>query len=123
MRYTNGLYDDNFYESNGKVHYYVQYSERKEGRFPEPVIQCPQTLDWMKVILISVGSGCGLFAIGFITYFVVINVKDYMEVRSFRGKQQNIWTEENVVEPGMRNSDSQKKKSVRNRMSVKFSNE
>ena len=119
MRYAYGLYDDNFYESAGKVHYYVQYSERKEGGFPEPVIQCPQTLDWMKVILISVGSGCGLFAIGFITYFVVINLKDYLEVRSFRSQKKDIWASENVVEPEMRKSE--KRKSVRNRLSVKFS--
>ena len=119
MRHANGLYDDNFYRTSEKVHYYVQYSG--DGGDLEPVIQCRETLDWMMVILISVGSGCGLFAIGFITYFVVVNVKDYMELRDFKKKQDKIWASEGVVEPEMRKSESQKKKSVRNRLSVKFS--
>ena len=119
MRYTYGLYDDNLYETAGKVHYYVQYSKSKEGEIPEPVLQCPQTLDWMMVLMISVGSGCGLFALGFITYFVVINVKDYLEVRAFRKMQKEAWEGGGEVkDANMRKSD--KRKSLRNRMSVKF---
>ena len=119
-----GLYDDELYEgrTTTRVNYYVKYAEGR-GEEAEPVTQCHQTLDWMQVILISVGSGCGLFAIGFITYFVVVNVKDYMELKAFRKARKGIWNSENVVEPGMRkSSDSQKRKSVRNRLSVKFSN-
>ena len=74
-RFPGGLYDDKLYSGDGYgrgIHYYVRYSEEKgEGgrrKKPGPVIQCQKTLDWMKVILISVGSGCGLFAIGFIAY-------------------------------------------------------
>ena len=123
MRFANGLYDDHFYQTSDDVHYYVQFSQgRDQDQDPEPVVQCHQTLDWMKVILISVGSGCGLFAIGFIAYFVVVNVKDYMELRDFKKKQDKIWNSEFVVEPEMRKSDPQKRKSVRNRLSVKFSN-
>ena len=117
----NGLYDDNLYRTSTKVYYYVQYSEEREGEGLEPVIQCPQTLDWMKVILISVGSGCGLFAIGFIVYFVVVNLKDYLELRDFKKKQEELWDTDNIYEPALRKSDSQKRKSVRNRLSVKFS--
>ena len=119
MRFANGLYDDHFYQTSDDVHYYVQFSDIQEGDQPEPVVQCPQTLDWMQVILFSVGGGCGLFAIGFITYFVVINLKDYLEVRSFRNQKKDIWASENVVEPEMRKSE--KRKSIRNRLSVKFS--
>ena len=118
MRYIYGLFDDNIYETAGKVHYYVQYSKSKEGEIPEPVLQCPQTLDWMMVLMISVGSGCGLFALGFITYFVVINVKDYLEVKAFRNMQKEAWKTGTVNEVDMRKSD--KRKSLRNRMSVKF---
>ena len=118
-----GLYDDKLYQiSTEKVYYYVQYAEGRKGEGLEPILQCPQTVDWLKVILISVGSGCGLFAIGFIVYFVVVNLKDYLELRDFKKKQDKIWSSEFVVEPEMSKSDSQKRKSVRNRLSVKFSN-
>ena len=118
MNWANGLYDVHFYGERNKVNYYVQYSERREGEEPAPVIQCQQTLDWMQVILISVGCGCGLFAIGFIVYFVVVNLKDYMELREFKKKQKNIWESDGVVEPEMRKSE--KRKSVRKSLTFKF---
>ena len=118
MKWANGLYDVHFYGTSEKVTYYVQYSEGREGDGPEPVIQCQQTVDWMQVILISVGSGCGLFAIGFIVYFFVVNLKDYMELREFKKKQQHIWESDGVVEPEMRKSE--KRKSVRKSLTFKF---
>ena len=118
---TNGLFSDQLETTSDPVHFYVEYLKTADNQKPQPSLRCPETLDWMKVILISVGSGCGLFAAGFITYFVVVNVKDYRELREFMKNQKETWRPENVVEPDLKKSMTKKKKSLRNRMSVKFS--
>ena len=102
----------------------MEYLKAADHQAPQPSRRCPKTLDWMKVILISVGSGCGLFAIGFISYFVVVNVKDYRELREFKKNQKEIWDDGTcVMEPDMSKNPSVRKKSLRNRVSVRFSNQ
>ena len=111
------------------MEYYVTFANDTEDpqgkgeKSPIPRTRCPPKLDWMAVILYSVGSGCGLFAIGFISYFLLINVKDYMELRDFEKNQKGIWDKGDVMEAEMRNSAPQWRKSLRSRLSVKFSNQ
>ena len=118
---TDGMDADEFYYKDKKINYYVSFVNSETGS-PVPSIRCQSKLDWMKVIIYSVGSGCGLFAIGFISYFILVNVKDYMELREFEKDRKGIWDKGDVMEAEMRKSGGQWRKSIRNRLSVKFTN-
>ena len=95
-----------------KKNMYIIYDQ--EGN---PVIQCPEKIDMTLLMGSAGGAGLFLFLIGFLSFCIVINLRDRREYKRFIAEQEEVWGKGNVKGNKLHKEKSSMRQSIKNRMS------
>jgi len=108
---TKGLNDynsNNWWKMNNL---YVIYDNKK------PQLLCPTKINMALLMGSAGGAGLFLFIIGFLTFCIVINMRDRKEYKRFMAEQEEVWGKGDVKGNKLHKEKSSMRQSIKNRMS------
>lgn len=108
---TKGLDDynsNNWWRMNNL---YVIYDNKK------PQLLCPTKVNMALLMGSAGGAGLFLFIIGFLTFCIVINMRDRKEYKRFMAEQEEVWGKGDVKGNKLHKEKSSMRQSIKNRMS------
>eukprot|EP00092_Neocalanus_flemingeri_P029584 GFUD01032130.1.p1 GENE.GFUD01032130.1~~GFUD01032130.1.p1 ORF type:complete len:633 (-),score=138.33 GFUD01032130.1:106-2004(-) len=112
---TKGLND---YDSSNwwkKNNLYVSYEQSINGTKPQLI--CPSKVNMALLMGSAGGAGLFLFIVGFLSYCIVINMRDRKEYKKFEEDNKGVWAEGNVKGNKLHKEKSSMRQSIRNRIS------
>jgi len=109
---TEGLNDYNFENHWRKNNLYVTFDSTDR-----PQLLCPEKLNMGLLMGSAGGAGLFLFIVGFLSFCIVINIRDRREYKRFIAEQNEVWGQGNVHGNKLHKERSSMRQSIRNRMS------
>ena len=106
----NNYNSDNYLRRNNL---YVIYDDNK------PQLLCPTKVNMALLMGSAGGAGLFLFIIGFLSFCIVINMRDRKEYKRFIAEQEEVWGQGNVKGNKLHKEKSKSgmRQSIKNRIS------
>jgi len=109
---TEGLNDYNIENYWRKNNLYVTFDNTER-----PQLLCPEKINMGLLMGSAGGAGLFLFIVGFLSFCIVINIRDRREYKRFIAEQEEVWGQGNVHGNKLHKERSSMRQSIRNRMS------